>query len=224
MRFMPGEIAVPGDRPVVGLGAWPTSSSRTSAWSRPAPRPSVKINAYPDKSFERQDHLRLSRRSRPRRAPCRCASSWPTPASCSSRRCSRRSNCRWAPRRPVLTVPDSAVIDSGTRRIVLVQLQGGPLRAARGQARRAQRQLRGGARGRQGRRAGGGRRQLPDRRGEQPEGRHRRAGQRRATASPPAPRPAVRAAAAHRSAPPAPSATRARAPWTASTPRPAPSA
>ena len=65
---------------------------------------------------------------------------------------------------PVLAVPDSAVLDSGTPPGGAGRPRRGPFRAARGHARRRRRRLRGDHGRAQGRRVGGGRRQLPDRR------------------------------------------------------------
>ena len=73
-------------------------------------------------------------------------------------------------KREVLAVPDSAVIDSGSRQVVLVALGEGRFEPREVKTRRARRRLRRGAVGRQGGRPGRHARQLPDRRGEQPEG------------------------------------------------------
>jgi multidrug efflux pump subunit AcrA (membrane-fusion protein) len=81
---------------------------------------------------------------------------------------------------PVLAVPDSAVIDTGTRR--------GPLRAARGEARPARRRLWSRSATASRRATASSSRQLPDRRRKQPQGRSeraRRAGRRSSHDRPP---------------------------------------
>ena len=74
----------------------------------------------------------------------------------------------------VLTVPNSAVIDSGTRRIVLVQLAEGRFEPREVKLGARTRRLRRGNGRREGRRTGRRGGELPDRRRKQSQGRHRR--------------------------------------------------
>ena len=220
MRFMPGEslyqvtdlssVWVMADVFEQDIGLVKTGSMA-----------SVKINAYPDKSFSgRITYIYPTLKAETRTVPVRIELA--NPGQLLKPAMFAQVELQVGAKAAVLAIPESSVIDSGTRRVVLVQLQEGrfePREVKLGASADNYVEVREGVARR---RAGGGRRQLPDRRGEQPQGRHRRAGHgrhvvtaRRGQRIPPRP---------DRSAPRPPSATRARARWTASTPRPAPSA
>ena len=176
MRFMPGEIALPDRRPVLGLGAWPTSSSRTSAWCKTGAKARSRSTPIPTRRFDGKItyiYPTLKRRDAHGAGAHRAGQSRAA-AQARHVRAGRAAGRR--ARRQVVTVPVSAVIDSGTRAVVLVQ---------RGEGRFEPREVKLGARsdnyvevrrGVQGRRAGGGRRQLPDRCRKQSEGGARRLG------------------------------------------------
>jgi Cu(I)/Ag(I) efflux system membrane fusion protein len=98
----------------------------------------VRINAYPDKLFEgKVTYVYPTLNAETRTVPVRVELANPglllKPAMFA------QVELPVGQGQAVVTVPVSAVIDSGTRQIVLVQQGRRPLRAARGQARRAQR-------------------------------------------------------------------------------------
>ena len=167
-------IAVPGDRPVLGLG----DGRRLRAGHRAGQdrhHGQREDQRLPRQVVQRQDHLHLSHAQGrdPHGAGAHRARQPRPVAQAGHVRPGRTAGGRQGGR-----AGDSRVVRDRQRHPPggAGPAAGGPLRTARGQARRQRQQLRGGARRRPRRRAGGGRRQLPDRRGEQPQGRHRRAG------------------------------------------------
>ena len=121
MRFMPGEMLyqvtdLSSVWVIADVSEQDIGLVKTGAMAR------VTINAYPDQTFEGRityiypTHEGGNAHGAGAR---RTGQSGPAAQAGDVR---RRSSCRWAARQPVLTVPDSAVIDSGTRRIVLVQV------------------------------------------------------------------------------------------------------
>ena len=110
------------------------------------------------------------RRSTGRPARRASGSNWRTRISPCFPTCMSTPKSTPAVRQPVLAVPDSAVLDNGSRQVVLVDKGRGPLRAARREARPSRRWLcRSQGRHRR-RRAGRDFGELPDRRRKQPEG------------------------------------------------------
>ena len=123
MRFMPGEMLYQ----VTDLSSvWVLADvfEQDIGLVKTGARASVKINAYPGKVFEgRITYVYPTLKAETRTIPVRVELANPgqllKPAMFS------QVEMQVGARAPVLTVPDSAVIDSGTRRIVLVQLQEG---------------------------------------------------------------------------------------------------
>jgi RND family efflux transporter MFP subunit len=123
MRFMPGEMLYQ----VTDLSSvWVLADvfEQDIGLVRSGTRASVRINAYPEKVFEgRITYVYPTMNAETRTVPVRVELANPgqllKPAMFS------QVEVQVGSRTPVLTVPDSAVIDSGTRRIVLVQLQEG---------------------------------------------------------------------------------------------------
>ncbi|HWI82934.1 efflux RND transporter periplasmic adaptor subunit [Ramlibacter sp.] len=123
MRFMPGEMLYQ----VTDLSSvWVIADvfEQDIGLVRAGSRASVKINAYPDKAFEgRITYVYPTLKAETRTVPVRVELANPgqllKPAMFS------QVEVQVGGKAPVLAVPDSAVIDSGTRRIVLVQLKEG---------------------------------------------------------------------------------------------------
>jgi hypothetical protein len=154
---------------------------------RPGARAAVRINAYPERSFPGTvTYVYPTLKAETRTVPVRIELA--NPGQLLKPAMFAQVELPAGDPRPVLTVPDSAVIDSGTRTVVLVQLGEGRFEPREVKLGAPQRRLRAGA-GRPARgRAGGRGSQLPDRRREQHEGggafarrpcRPRRAGARR---------------------------------------------
>jgi len=123
MRFMPGEMLYQ----VTDLSSvWVLADvfEQDIGLVKNGARASVKINAYPDKTFEgRITYVYPTLKAETRTIPVRVELANPggllKPAMFS------QVEVQVGGKAPVLAVPDSAVIDTGTRRIVLVQLQEG---------------------------------------------------------------------------------------------------
>ena len=123
MRFMPGEMLYQ----VTDLSSvWVLADvfEQDIGLVKTGAKASVKINAYPDKVFDgRITYVYPTLKAETRTVPVRVELANPgqllKPAMFS------QVEMQVGGRAPVLTVPDSAVIDSGTRRLVLVQLNEG---------------------------------------------------------------------------------------------------
>jgi membrane fusion protein, copper/silver efflux system len=123
MRFMPGEMLYQ----VTDLSSvWVIADvfEQDIGLVRTGSNASVKINAYPDKTFAGKiTYVYPTLKPETRTIPVRVELANPgqllKPAMFS------QVEVQVGARAPVLTVPDSAVIDSGTRRIVLVQVKEG---------------------------------------------------------------------------------------------------
>jgi RND family efflux transporter MFP subunit len=123
MRFMPGEMLYQ----VTDLSSvWVLADvfEQDIGLVKAGTKASVKINAYPDKVFDGKityvyPTLKADTRTVPVRVELANPGQLLKPAMFS------QVEMQVGAKTPVLTVPDSAVIDSGTRRIVLVQLQEG---------------------------------------------------------------------------------------------------
>jgi RND family efflux transporter MFP subunit len=123
MRFMPGESLYQ----VTDLSSvWVLADvfEQDIGLVRTGAKASVKINAYPGKTFEGKiTYVYPTLKAETRTVPVRIELANPgqllKPAMFS------QVEVQVGAKAPVLTIPDSAVIDSGTRRIVLVQLQEG---------------------------------------------------------------------------------------------------
>jgi RND family efflux transporter MFP subunit len=123
MRFMPGEslyqvtdlssVWVMADVFEQDIGLVKTGSMA-----------SVKINAYPDKSFSgRITYIYPTLKPETRTVPVRIELA--NPGQLLKPAMFAQVEMQVGAKAPVLTIPDSAVIDSGTRQVVLVQLQEG---------------------------------------------------------------------------------------------------
>ena len=123
MRFMPGEMLYQ----VTDLSSvWVIADvfEQDIGAVKNGSQASVKINAYPDKIFEGKiTYVYPTLKAETRTIPVRVELANPgqllKPAMFS------QVEVQVGARAPVLTVPDSAVLDSGTRRIVLVQVKEG---------------------------------------------------------------------------------------------------
>ena len=123
MRFMPGESLYQ----VTDLSSvWVLADvfEQDIGLVKTGAKASVSINAYPGKTFEgRITYVYPTLKPETRTVPVRVELANPghllKPAMFS------QVEVQVGAKTPVLTVPDSAVIDSGTRRIILVQLQEG---------------------------------------------------------------------------------------------------
>jgi len=123
MRFMPGESLYQ----VTDLSSvWVLADvfEQDIGLVKTGAKASVKINAYPDKTFEGKiTYVYPTLKAETRTVPVRIELANPgqllKPAMFS------QVEVQVGAKAPVLTIPDSAVIDSGTRRIVLIQLQEG---------------------------------------------------------------------------------------------------
>lgn len=123
MRFMPGEPLYQ----VTDLSSvWVVADvfEQDIGLVRSGSKASVKINAYPDKSFEgRITYVYPTLKPETRTVPVRIE--LPNPGQLLKLAMFTQVELEVGGQVPVLTIPDSAVIDSGTRRIVLVQLAEG---------------------------------------------------------------------------------------------------
>ena len=123
MRFMPGEMLYQ----VTDLSSvWVLADvfEQDIGLVRSGSRASVKINAYPDKVFEgRITYVYPTLKAETRTVPVRVE--LVNPGQLLKPAMFTQVEVQVGAKAPVLTVPDSAVIDSGTRKLVLVQLQEG---------------------------------------------------------------------------------------------------
>jgi RND family efflux transporter MFP subunit len=123
MRFMPGEALYQ----VTDLSSvWVVADvfEQDIGLVRAGARVTVRINAYPDKTFEgRITYVYPTMKPETRTVPVRVELA--NPGQLLKPAMFTEVQVQVGGRAPVLAVPDSAVIDSGTRRIVLVQTQSG---------------------------------------------------------------------------------------------------
>ena len=123
MRFMPGEPLYQ----VTDLSSvWVVADvfEQDIGLVRSGSKATVKINAYPDKTFQgRITYVYPTLKPETRTVPVRIE--LPNPGQLLKLAMFTQVELEVGGQVPVLTIPDSAVIDSGTRRIVLVQLQEG---------------------------------------------------------------------------------------------------
>ena len=123
MRFMPGEALYQ----VTDLSSvWAVADvfEQDIAWVKPGAKAKVKINAYPDKSFEGTiSYVYPTLKAETRTIPVRI--DLPNPNNQLKPGMFAQLELPTAAKGAVVTVPNSAVIDSGTRQIVLVQAMEG---------------------------------------------------------------------------------------------------
>jgi membrane fusion protein, copper/silver efflux system len=123
MRFMPGEALYQ----VTDLSSvWVVADvfEQDIGQIRSGAKATVRINAYPGKTFEgRITYVYPTMKPETRTVPVRVELA--NPGQLLKPAMFTEVEVQVGGRAPVLAVPDSAVIDSGTRRIVLVQLQAG---------------------------------------------------------------------------------------------------
>ncbi len=123
MRFMPGESLYQ----VTDLSSvWVLADvfEQDIALVKTGSMASVKINAYPDKSFSgRITYVYPTLKAETRTVPVRIELA--NPGQLLKPAMFAQVELQVGAKTPVLTIPDSAVIDSGTRQVVLVQLQEG---------------------------------------------------------------------------------------------------
>lgn len=123
MRFMPGESLYQ----VTDLSSvWVMADvfEQDIGLVKTGAMASVKINAYPDKSFSgRITYIYPSLKAETRTVPVRIELA--NPGQLLKPAMFTQVELQVGAKAPVLAIPESAVIDSGTRRIVLVQLQEG---------------------------------------------------------------------------------------------------
>jgi Cu(I)/Ag(I) efflux system membrane fusion protein len=121
MRFMPGELLYQ----VTDLSAvWVIAdvAEQDIALVKTGAKARVTTTAYPTEGFEgRVTYVYPTTEGRDAQR-ARCVSNWPTRASAQAGDVLLQVELGVGGKSPVLTVPDSAVIDTGTRRIVLVQV------------------------------------------------------------------------------------------------------
>lgn len=172
MRFMPGE-AMFKIADLSSLSLLAEVFEQDLSLVRPGQAAAVTVNAYPGETFTgRVTFVYPTVNPQTRTAQVRIELPHPggrlKPAMYAS------VELATGARGPVIAVPSSAVLHSGTRQVVLVELAEGQLSAAAGEAGPAVGRLRGSARGRGRGRAGGGVGEFPDRRREQSQGGARR--------------------------------------------------
>lgn len=123
MRFMPGEALYQ----VTDLSAvWAVADvfEQDIGWVKPGAKAKVRINAYPDKTFEGTiSYVYPTLKSETRTIPVRI--DLPNPNNLLKPGMFAQLELPTAAKGSVVTVPNSAVIDSGTRQIVLVQAKEG---------------------------------------------------------------------------------------------------
>lgn len=123
MRFMPGEVLYQ----VTNLASvWVIADvfEQDIGQVRPGTKATVRINAYPDQAFSGViSHVYPTLKADTRTVPVRIELA--NPAGLLKPGMFAQVELPAAAKGPVLTVPASAVIDSGTRRIVLVQVREG---------------------------------------------------------------------------------------------------
>lgn len=123
MRFMPGEALYQ----VTDLSAvWAIADvfEQDIGWVKPGAKAKVKINAYPDKTFEGTiSYVYPTLKSETRTIPVRIE--LPNPNNLLKPGMFAQLELPTAAKGVVVTIPNSAVIDSGTRQIVLVQAKEG---------------------------------------------------------------------------------------------------
>jgi RND family efflux transporter MFP subunit len=123
MRFMPGEMLYQ----VTDLASvWVIADvfEQDIGLVKNGAKASLKINAYPDKAFEgRITYVYPTLKAETRTIPVRVELA--NPGQLLKPAMFAQVEMQVGAKAPVLVVPDSAVIDSGTRRIVLVQIKEG---------------------------------------------------------------------------------------------------
>lgn len=123
MRFMPGEALYQ----VTDLSTvWAVADvfEQDIGWVKPGAKAKVKINAYPDKTFEGTiSYVYPTLKSETRTIPVRI--DLPNPNNLLKPGMFAQLELPTATRGAVVTIPNFAVIDSGTRQIVLVQAKEG---------------------------------------------------------------------------------------------------
>jgi len=123
MRFMPGEALYQ----VTDLSAvWAVADvfEQDIGWVKQGGKAKVKINAYPDKTFEGTiSYVYPTLKSETRTIPVRI--DLPNPNNLLKPGMFAQLELPTAAKGNVVTIPNSAVIDSGTRQIVLVQVKEG---------------------------------------------------------------------------------------------------
>jgi RND family efflux transporter MFP subunit len=120
MRFMPGEMLYQ----VTDLGSvWVIADvfEQDIAAMRPGARAAIRINAYPERTFPGTvTYVYPTMKAETRTVPVRIELA--NPGQLLKPAMFAQVELAAGNARPVLTVPDSAVIDSGTRSVVLVQV------------------------------------------------------------------------------------------------------
>ena len=123
MRFMPGEMLYQ----ITDLSSvWVVADvfEQDIGLVKTGAKANVKINAYPDKTFEgRITYVYPTMKAETRTVPVRIELA--NPGQLLKPAMFAQVELPVGAKTPVLAVPDSAVIDSGTRRIVLVQVEEG---------------------------------------------------------------------------------------------------
>ena len=123
MRFMPGEALYQ----VTDLSSvWAVADvfEQDISWVKPGAKAKVKINAYPDKTFEGTiSYVYPTLKAETRTIPVRI--DLPNPNNLLKPGMFAQLELPTAAKGAVVTIPNSAVIDSGTRQIVLVQAKEG---------------------------------------------------------------------------------------------------
>jgi len=123
MRFMPGDTLYQ----VTDLGTvWVIADvfEQDIGSLKPGAKATVRLNAYPDKAFSGTvTYVYPTLKAETRTVPVRIE--LPNPGQLLKPAMFAQVELAAGDARPVLTVPDSAVIDSGTRRLVLVQVAEG---------------------------------------------------------------------------------------------------
>lgn len=123
MRFMPGETLYQ----ITDLASvWVIADvfEQDIAWVKPGARARIKINAYPDQRFEgRISYVYPTLNAATRTIPVRIE--LPNPGRLLKPGMFAQIELPVAGAGAVLTVPNSAIIDSGTRQIALVEVQEG---------------------------------------------------------------------------------------------------
>ena len=124
MRFMPGEMLyqvtdLSSVWVIADLSEQDIGLVKTGAKAR------VTTTAYPERGVRGPHHLRLPHHEGRDPHACRCGSRLANPGQRLKPAMFAQVELPVGGKAPVLTVPDSAVIDTGTRRIVLVQVQEG---------------------------------------------------------------------------------------------------
>ena len=119
-----------------------TSPSAISAAWPSGQRAIVRARSFPGPEFSRKGQRDLSAAQQGDAHGARAHRTAQSGSGLLSTTCMSMPRSTPAVRTPVLAVPESAVIDSGSRQVVIVDKGEGPVRAARGQARPSRRRLR----------------------------------------------------------------------------------